>query len=151
MLILDLKDKQEYLEEVMTLEYDEWADNKEQDRDLRIKNKVKKYLERIEDKYFVKLILLNEDKLIGFISIFPMDSEEERNLTPWYATMYVKEEFRGKGYSKLLNDAILKEAKRREISTIYLKTTLENYYEKFGAKYIKNLSTGEKLLKFDII
>ena len=151
MLVVDLKDKQEYLEEVMTLEYDEWADNKEQDREERIKNKVKKYLERIEDKYFVKLILLNEDKLIGFISIFPMDSEEERNLTPWYATMYVKEEFRGKGYSKLLNDAILKEAKRREISTIYLKTTLENYYEKFGAKNIKDLASGEKLLKFDII
>ncbi len=151
MLILDLKDKQEYLEEVMTLEYDEWADNKEQDRDLRIKNKINKYFERIEDKYFVKLILLNEDKLIGFISIFPIDSEEETELTPWYATMYVKEEFRGKGYSKLLNDAILKEAKRREISTIYLKTTLENYYEKFGAKYIKDLASGEKLLKFDII
>ena len=151
MLILDLKDKQEYLEEVMTLEYDEWADNKEQDRDLRIKNKINKYFERIEDKYFVKLILLNEDKLIGFISIFPMDSEEEIDLTPWYATMYVKEEHRGKGYSKLLNDAILKEAKRREISTIYLKTTLENYYEKFGAKYIKDLASGEKLLKFDII
>ena len=151
MLVVDLKDKQEYLEEVMTLEYDEWADNKGQDRDLRIKNKINKYFERIEDKYFVKLILLNEDKLIGFISIFPMDSEEEIDLTPWYATMYVKEEHRGKSYSKLLNDAILKEAKRREISTIYLKTTLENYYEKFGAKYIKDLASGEKLLKFDII
>ena len=150
MLVVDLKDKQEYLEEVMTLEYDEWADNKNQDRELRIKNKIKKYFERVEDKCFVKLILLNDDKLVGFISIFPMDSKEEPELTPWYATMYVKEKYRGKGYSKLLNDAILKEAKRRGINTLYLKTTLKNYYEKFGAKYIKELANGEKLLKFDI-
>ena len=65
--------------------------------------------------------------LIGFISIFPEDREEEKNLTPWYATMYVKEEYRNNGYSRILNDAILKEAKNRGFSTLYLKTDLENY------------------------
>ena len=33
---------------------------------------------------------------------------------------------------------------------LYLKTDLENYYEKFGAKYIENLSNGEKLYCIDI-
>ena len=64
--------------------------------------------------------------------------------------MYVKEEYRGKGYSKILNDAILKEAKRRNIKKIYLKTTLENYYEKFGAKYLEDLNEKEKLYYFDL-
>ena len=51
--------------------------------------------------------------MIGFISIFSSDCEEEPNLTPWYATMYVKKIYRKQGYSKILNDAILKEAKER--------------------------------------
>ena len=52
--------------------------------------------------------------------------------------MYVKKEYRKKGYSRILNDAILKEAKNRGFTTIYLKTDLKNYYEKFGAIFIKN-------------
>ena len=62
----------------------------------------------------------------------------------------MKEEYRKKGYSKILNDAILKEAKKRKIKRIYLKTSLDNYYEKFGAKYIEKLKNNEKLYYIDI-
>ena len=65
--------------------------------------------------------------------------------------MFVKEEYRGKGYSKILNEAILKEAKKRGFNRIYLKTDLVNYYEKFGAKYLENLNNAEKLYYFDIL
>lgn len=95
--------------------------------------------------------MIENNTLIGFISIFPTDGEERKDLSPWYATMYVKEEYRGKGYSKILNNAILEEARRRGIQRIYLKTDLANYYEKFGAKYIENLSNGEKLYCIDIV
>lgn len=71
-------------------------------------------------------------------------------MSPWYATMYVKEEYRGKGHSKILNNAILNEARRKGIQRLYLKTDLENYYEKFGAKYIEKLSNGEKLYCIDL-
>ena len=64
--------------------------------------------------------------------------------------MYVKKEIRGNGYSKILNNAILNEAKKRKINKLYLKTKLENYYEKFGAKFIEELSNGEKLYYFDV-
>lgn len=84
----NLKDKIEYLDEVTSLEYEEWADN--------------------------------------------------------------KEEYRNNGYSRILNDAILKEAKNRGFSTLYLKTDLENYYEKFGAIFIKKLKSGEYLYKFEL-
>ena len=62
--------------------------------------------------------------------------------------MFVKKDYRGLCYSKLLNDAILKEAKNRGFSKLYLKTDLINYYEKFGACYIENLKNGEKLYYF---
>ena len=47
-----------------------------------------------------------------------------------------KEEFRGNGYSKILNNAILEEAKKRGFKKLYLKTDLINYYEKFGAVFL---------------
>ncbi len=150
MKIYDLKEKKEYLDEVARLEYEEWADNKEENREERIWRKKEKICNMFEDKYFCKLILIEEDKLIGFISFFPNDCEEEKDLKPWYATMYVKKEYRGKGYSKILNDAILEEAKNRGFKEIYLKTELENYYEKFGAIFIKKLSTNESLYKIEL-
>lgn len=33
---------------------------------------------------------------------------------------------------------------------VYLKSELKNYYEKFGAKYIEDLSNGKKLYYIDL-
>lgn len=150
MEIFNLKDKVEYLCEVMELEHFEWGENPEVNLEQRLARKVKKFYDNVDNIYFCKLILLDKERLVGFISIFPDDCEECPELTPWYATMYVKKEYRGKGYSKILNAAILEEAKRRGIKEIYLKTTLKNYYEKFGAKVLKNITDEEKLLKFEL-
>ena len=115
-----------------------------------LKGKIEKLKIQLKGKDFCKLILLDDDKLIGFISIYPQDCDECPKLSPWYATMYVKKEYRNHGYSRILNDAILKEAKDRGFLTLYLKTDLKNYYEKFGATFIKKLKSGESLYKFEI-
>ena len=147
MEIFDLKDKQEFMYEVMELELLEWSDEVV-DKEDRISKKIDKYNKFVNENNFCKLILVDENSLIGFISLFPFDGDEEKELTPWYATMYVKKEYRGKGYSKLLNDAILEVARNRGFNEVYLKTELFIYYEKFGAIPVKILSTGEQLLKF---
>lgn len=149
MEIYDLKYKKEFLSEVMELEFLEWSNKKDINKE-DINKKIDKYFKYVNDIAFCKLILVEKDTLIGFISIFPYDSIEELELSPWYSTMYIKKEYRGKGYSKILNDSILKEAKSRGFKKIYLKTELDNYYEKFGAKYIKNLNNTEKLMYFDL-
>lgn len=146
MEIYNLQDKLEYLDEVAKLEYEEWAKNKEENREARIERKK----EKISSMFSSKLILVNNDKLIGFVSLFPSDCEEEKELTPWYATMYVKKKYRNQGYSRLLNEAILNEAKNRGFKEIYLKTNLKNYYEKFGAIFIKRLNSNESLYKFNL-
>ncbi len=150
MTIYNLKDKLEYLDEVARLEYEEWADNKEENKEERIKRKKEKICCMFSNKAFCKLILVENNELVGFISIFPEECEEEKELTPWYATMYVRKEYRNHGYSRILNNAILKEAKDRGFLTLYLKTNLKNYYEKFGAVFIKKLKSGESLYKFEI-
>ena len=150
--IYNIKDKQEYLREVAMLTQLEWGKNNlsKEEFENKIDKKIEKIKNSFEKKDYCKLILLDDNKLVGFISIFPTDGEERKDLSPWYATMYVKKEFRGKGYSKILNSAILEEAKKRKIKRLYLKTELNNYYEKFGAKFIEVLSNGEKLYYLDV-
>ena len=146
MKIYNILEKQEYLNEVLELELREWGTYSKENLTKKI-DKVKGLL-KLDN--FAKLILLDQDKLIGFISLFPSDGEERKDLTPWYATMYVKKEYRGKGYSKILNDALLKFAKEKGYKRIYLKTDLINYYEKFGAIYLEKLNNGEKLYYIDL-
>lgn len=157
--IYNIKDKKEFLKEICILTQNEWGSkcNSEEEFNKKIAKKMNKILNSLDNPYYCKLILVNENEsdknsmLIGFISIFPNDCEERKELTPWYATMFVKKEFRGNGYSKILNNAILKEAKKRDFRKIYLKTDLEGYYEKFGAKFIEKLENGEKLYYFDLV
>lgn len=150
--IYNLKDKKEYIEEIAILTEVEWGEEftDPEKFDERVNHKIEKIKSRLDDENYCKLILLDEDKLVGFISIFPHDGDERIDLTPWYATMYVKDGYRGKGYSKILNDAILEEARKRGYEKLYLKTELENYYEKFGAKYLETLKCGEKLYYIEL-
>ena len=145
--IYNIKDRREYLEEVALLTHLEWGRKIKTKEELEIKvnKKIEKMINNFDNHYYCNLILLDDNNLIGFISLFEKDGEERKDLKPWYATMYVKKEYRGKGYSKILNDAILKEAKKRNFKKVYLKTDLVNYYEKFGAIYLDDLSNGEKL------
>ena len=151
MKIYNLKEKKQYIEEIAKLSKLEWAEyNGEEELNQKIKETIEKIKNNLENPNYCKLILLDDNKLVGFISIFPTDGEECQDLTPWYATMYIKKEYRGLGYSKILNDAILKEAKKRGFKKIYLKSELKNYYEKFGAKYMDDLKNGEKLYYIDL-
>ena len=145
--IYNIRDKREYLREVITLTQIEWGNSNLSKNKLqeKINKKIEKIEKLLDNPYYCKLVLIDNNELIGFISIFPTDGDEKKDLSPWYSTMYVKSEYRGNGYSKILNNAILEEAKKRKIKRLYLKTKLKNYYEKFGAKYIEDLSNGEKL------
>ena len=149
MKIINIKNKDNYLKEYVTLCALEWHKQKDnEDLNLYIKTKINKI--KIEDEIISILGLINNNTLIGFISLFKHDGKEKTNLTPWYATMYVKKEYRNQNYSKILNKAILKEAKKLGYSKVYLKSNLENYYEKFGAKYIETLNNKEKLFVINL-
>lgn len=147
MKVYNIREKMNYLPEIITLSHNEWSDKKFNNEQMNqyIENKMIKIKEMLDRKDYCKLILLDNEELIGFISIFPTDGEDMKWLTPWYSTMYVKEKYRNKGYSKILNQAIIKEAKMRGFEKLYLKSNLNNYYEKFGAIYMKDLKRGEKL------
>lgn len=150
MKIYNLFDKKEYIRKYVEACVNEWGNTKNYlEYEEKVNRKIKKILDG-DDNLISCLILLDVNSLVGFISLFKIDGEERQDLTPWYATMYVSNEYRGKGYSKVLNDAILKEAKYFGYDKIYLKSDLVNYYEKFGAKYMEDLNNGEKLYYIDL-
>ena len=148
MQILDIKNTK-YLDEYILLCKKEWSDYKiVNNKEEFIKKRKEKILNG--NKVISILGLIENANLLGFISLFKYDGDERNDLTPWYATMYVKKEYRSKGYSKILNDALLKHTKELGYNKIYLKSDLVNYYEKFGAKYMENLNNGEKLYYIDL-
>ena len=150
MTIVDIRKDNKYLDEYCKLCSLEWGMPKSEDEMYKyIQDKKEKIL--TGNKVISILGLIDNSSLIGFISLFKYDGDERNDLTPWYATMYVKSEYRGNGYSRLLNAAIIDEAKRLGYNKIYLKTNLNNYYEKFGAEYIEDLKCGEKLYSLDCI
>ena len=70
--IYNIKNKKEYIEEVAILTQNEWGKQtltSEEYQD-KINRKVKKILKNLDKKYYSKLILLKENTLVGFISIF---------------------------------------------------------------------------------
>ena len=148
MKIINIKNKSDYLKEYFTLCNLEWGEPvNENDMEEYLAMKEEKALNG--DKFISILGLVENNCLLGFIALFKYEDGQDRKLTPWYASMYVKKEYRGNGYSKILNNAILKEAKELGYDKLYLKTDLENYYEKFGAKYLHDLNNGEKLYCID--
>ncbi len=150
--IYNLKDRQEFINEIAYLTQLEWGKIVKTKKELeeKVQKKINKIKSNFNNDSYCKLILLENNKLVGFISIFPQDGDERTDLSPWYSTMYVKQEYRKKGYSRILNNAILEEARKRNYKKIYLKTNLKNYYEKFGAKFIEKLKNGENLYYFDL-
>ena len=77
MEIIDLKDCNKYLEEYVRLCALEWGISKSDDE---VKIKVSSILSG--DKVISVLGLVDNDNLIGFISLFKYDGDERRDLYP---------------------------------------------------------------------
>lgn len=149
MEIINIKENNQFLDEYIHLCSLEWETQKTKEQMKKyISGKKKRILN--DDKVISILGLIDNNTMLGFISLFKYDGPYRQDLTPWYATMYVKKEYRNRGYSKILNDAILKEASNLGYNKVYLKTDLIDYYEKFGAKFIEKLDNGEFLYYIDL-
>ena len=90
--ICNIKGKQEFLREVAKLTQKEWGSKiiSEEEFETKINKKISKIINNFNNPLYCKLLLLDDNILIGFISIFPTDGDERNDLSPWYSTMYVK-------------------------------------------------------------
>lgn len=99
---------------------------------------INNYIRKTEVPMYT-IILLKEDKLIGFYQIVKHDNDHT-SYTPWIANVYIKEEYRHQGYGKMLIKSIPSYLDKLNIDTIYLHTRHHNLYEKFGWQLLKPLN-----------
>lgn len=151
MEIIDITENKEMLKESYILSMKEWGEPRSEDKYIQdAEENAQRVIDKKNDKIIFVLGLVDNDNLVGFISLYKYDGAERQDLTPWYATMYVKKEYRGLGYSKILNDALKRKAKELGYKKLYLKSELKNYYEKFGAIKFDKLNNGEDLFYMDL-
>ena len=81
----------------------------------------------------VFFVAVDDAGLIGSAGLVPQDMRTRKDLTPWLAGVYVKEEYRNKGVATALVARVESEAKKRNITTLYLFTpSAAGLYEKLG-------------------
>ena len=68
MKIYNVKEKQQYIEEIARLSKLEWAEySSEEELNQKIQQTIKKIKNNLDNPYYCKLILLEDNNLIGFI------------------------------------------------------------------------------------
>lgn len=106
-------------------------------------------LKKIEEIYPEGQILIGyeDNQPIGCIAVKALDSENCE-----LKRLFIKEEYRGKGYSKLLFEAILARAKELEFKNAVIHTLPEvmkigyNMYLRYGFIQQSNLNDGAVIL-----
>lgn len=127
-----------YFFEIINNYYNWWG--KEKDQSLKEIHDFYVNIIENDDLPVIRALIIN-DTLIGFYELNAKDGIDEEKYTPYLANVFVKEQYRKQGYSTyLINDAI-ELAKNMGYEELYLHSRIENYYEKYGFKFLKEVNT----------
>ncbi len=83
-------------------------------------------------------IILDNERIIGSYALLTNDIISRQDLLPWFACLFVEEEYRNKGIANQLLSHSLIESHKRGFQTVYLSTELSSFYEKKGWTYHSN-------------
>ncbi len=85
-----------------------------------------------EEGYPKTYALTRGEEVVGVFQLTLFDLHVTPDLYPWLANVYVKKEERGKGYSRLLLNEAVRIAREDGIKRLWLFTSHEGLYEKYG-------------------
>lgn len=138
MEIVNITEENKYFQEIVDIYYNWWGFKKNQN----YQEFYKKYLDYLNSEDIPKLYaLINNNTLIGMYEINEKDYIFEKEYSPYLANVYVKKEFRGYKYSTILIKDALQQAASLGYKRLYLHTKHENYYEKYGFKFLLEVAT----------
>ena len=81
------------------------------------------------------LLQIGED-IIGCAGLITNDFISRGDLYPWICALFIDESHRGNAFGKLLIDKAKTDAKNSGFKHVYLCTSLNGYYEKYGFVHI---------------
>ncbi len=112
--------------------FEEWGDG-----NIENLNKKKETIKNDQSKNCFVLVI--DDIKVGCFVICENDIKGHPEYNPNLACVCIAKEFRGKGYSKNLLNKANETFCNLKIKKAYLKTNLNNFYEKFGWRYMKDI------------
>lgn len=100
-----------------------------------------------DDDLPVTFVAVEGDAPVGTVSLVPHDLKIRMNLTPWISAVFVKPEARGRGIGSALVEFAESEARRRDVSTLYLFTpNKQRMYARLGWTTIEEVEyRGEQV------
>ena len=99
------------------------------------------------DRLPMTYIALVDDAIAGYFQLSMADDLEVRpDLYPWLINLYVDKKFRHLGVADKLLREVPKIMKQAKLSILYLYTTLDKMFEKYGWEMIEQLQTKQKNL-----
>jgi GNAT superfamily N-acetyltransferase len=137
--IANLADDVQHVEEASRFIWEEWhkaSGSKLEDTVYGSMHCLNK--DRVPQMYIAK----HGDDLVGVASVWNNDLASRQDLSPWLATVYVKEEYRNIGIGRLLQAKCIQAAKELGYGKMYLITDLVGYYERFGWVFLGMAPTG---------
>ncbi|WP_052143270.1 GNAT family N-acetyltransferase [Vibrio cholerae] len=76
-------------------------------------------------------VLINRDEIVGCFGLINNDFVSRHDLYPWFSSLFIEPEHRGKKLSKILFDYASEVVKSMGYSSLYLTTDHIGFYEKF--------------------
>ena len=117
---------------------------------LRPGDTLEKRMARLEgmakrDRIPVTVVAMEGNEVLGSASLIEHDMETRMELTPWLAGVFVGEPYRRRGIGAELVRRIMNEAKKFNVSLLYLYTVQsENFYAALGWKLLERTSYREQ-------
>ena len=142
-----LADRSEFLEELARLSWKEWQEIY-QKRDQTLEQCLKNYRERMNtDRLPLTLVAVRRERavncdgateLLGMVSLKFHDMDTRSDLDPWLGGLLVLPEWRNRGIGTVLMQRATEEARRLNISRLYLWThSAEGLYHKLGWQVVE--------------
>ena len=81
-------------------------------------------------------IVLDNEKIIGGLGVIENDFHDRKDLTPNVCAVYVEKDYRGQGIAGKMLEFVCDDMKEQGISTLYLLTDHDSFYERYGWKFL---------------
>ena len=138
MQIVKINNNNRYFREAVNLLYGWFKDTKH----ISYEEVNKQLIEDLKEDSLPNLYaLIINDTLIIIYEINEKDDVDEAPYTPYIASIFVKEEYRGNGYMKLIMADAFSKIKGMGYDKAYVHSSHEGLYEKYGFVHIDDVDT----------
>lgn len=146
MEITNLKDKPQFIPDLARVIHNEWGYLYPRRTVGDLKSALQKNLNT--DRVPLTLIAVENDALVGTVSLEAYDMETRMEYTPWLASLYVLPEYRNTGLARKLVERATAQAGALGVQTLYLFTLKPHarFYETRGWQVLeKTVYRGERV------